>query len=53
MGVVKAAYMQVRGLMKESEGKALQDPSLRDEGRRMRDEGRSARERRRLPRPPT
>ncbi|MCB8900991.1 MULTISPECIES: hypothetical protein [unclassified Streptomyces] len=51
MGVVKAAYMQVRGLMKESDGKALRNPSLRAEGRRMRDAGRAAREQR-LPRPP-
>ncbi|MEV4943130.1 hypothetical protein [Streptomyces zaomyceticus] len=46
MGVVKAVYRQVRGLMKESDGKALQNSVLRDEGRRMRDEGRAARERR-------
>lgn len=52
MGVVRAAYLQVRGLMKESDGKALQNPSLRAEGRLMRDAGRSGRERRRPPRPP-
>lgn len=51
MGVVRAAYRQVRGLMKESDGKALQNSALRAEGRRMRDEGRAARERC-LPQPP-
>lgn len=47
MGIVKAAYIQVRGLMKESDGKALQNPSLRAEGRRLQEAGRAARERRR------
>ncbi|MFF8510751.1 hypothetical protein ACF064_21935 [Streptomyces sp. NPDC015492] len=46
MHVVRAAYQQVRGLMKESDGKALQNAALRAEGRRMRDEARAARDRR-------
>ncbi|MFE6818626.1 hypothetical protein [Streptomyces sp. NPDC057677] len=51
MHVVRATYLQVRGLMKESEGKALRDSAMRAEGRRMRDEARQAREERQ-PRPP-
>ncbi|MFF9909029.1 hypothetical protein [Streptomyces sp. NPDC013457] len=45
MGIAKAAYLQVRGLMKESDGKALQNPALQAEGRRMRDAGRTTRAR--------
>ncbi|MFE5628752.1 hypothetical protein [Streptomyces sp. NPDC056470] len=41
MGIMKATLMQVRGLIKESDGKALQNPSLQAEGRRLRDAGRS------------
>lgn len=51
MRVVRATYLQVRGLMKESEGKALRDSAMRAEGRRMRDEARQVREERH-PRPP-
>lgn len=41
MRFMKATLMQVRGLIKESDGKALQNPSMQAEGRRLRDAGRA------------
>lgn len=41
MGIVKATLTRVRGLMKESDGKALQNPELRAEGRGLQEEGRA------------
>ncbi|MEK9522821.1 hypothetical protein ACIOMM_09175 [Streptomyces sp. NPDC087908] len=57
MGIVKAALTRITGLMKESDGKVLQDPDLRAEGRRLQEDGRAEataererRERKRHPR---
>ncbi|MFF9063830.1 hypothetical protein ACF09E_00590 [Streptomyces sp. NPDC014891] len=41
MGIVKAALTRISGLMKESDGKALQNPDLRAEGRRLREDGKA------------
>ncbi|MDV5143949.1 hypothetical protein R1T08_06615 [Streptomyces sp. SBC-4] len=38
MGKVKAAFTRIRGLKKESDGIALQNPALRAEGRRLQEQ---------------
>ncbi|MFF8510655.1 hypothetical protein ACF064_21455 [Streptomyces sp. NPDC015492] len=41
MGIVKTALTRISGLMKESDGKALQNPDLRAEGRRLQEDGKA------------
>ncbi|MFJ3582441.1 hypothetical protein ACIPPS_09420 [Streptomyces sp. NPDC090127] len=41
MGIVRGALKRVRGMMKDSDGKVLRNPDLRDEGRRLQEEGRA------------
>ncbi|MFC9947167.1 hypothetical protein [Streptomyces pratensis] len=43
MGRMASAIKLLRGRMLEADGKALQNPRLRDEGRRLQDKGRGGR----------
>ncbi|WP_395365058.1 hypothetical protein ACHGLA_30310 [Streptomyces sp. YH02] len=42
MSILKDTLKRVRGMMKESDGKVLQNPAERAEGRRMQEEARGA-----------
>ncbi|MGW6570493.1 hypothetical protein [Streptomyces sp. NPDC054975] len=41
MGYVKGALKRIRGMMKDSDGKVLQNQDLREEGRHLQEEGRA------------
>ncbi|MFD5875365.1 hypothetical protein [Streptomyces sp. NPDC060322] len=43
MGRMTSAIKQLRGRIMEADGKALQDPRRRDEGRRLQEKGRGGR----------